>query len=376
MDIQMVDLHGQYRAIKDEIDAALQAVLDETAFIRGPEVERFERALADHLGGRHALGVANGTDALQIALMAAGVGPGDEVVTSAFTFIATAEAAALLGARAVFADIDPRTFNLDPARVEGLLTERTKALVPVHLFGQAADLDPLLEIARRHGLVVVEDNAQAIGATYKGRPTGFIGEAGCLSFFPSKNLGAYGDAGAILTNDDAFFERVRMIANHGSRKKYYNEVVGVNSRLDTLQAAVLAVKLRHLDRYTAARQAAADRYDALLADLPGLTLPYRASYGTHVFHQYTVRVAPEVAGGRDGLQAHLRARGIPSMVYYPVPLHRLPVFAEQAGPVHDDLAHTEQAAAEVLSLPMHTELTDEQLAYIADAVRAYVQPAA
>lgn len=375
MDLEMVDLRGQYLAIKDDVDAAIQEVIDATQFIRGSVVGQFECELAGYLDGSYALGVANGTDALQIALMALGVGPGDEVITSAFTFIATAEAAALLGAHAVFADIDPKTFNLDPAQIEALITPRTRAIVPVHLFGQPADLDPILEIARRHDLYVVEDNAQAIGSTYRGRKTGFIGDVGCLSFFPSKNLGAYGDAGAVLTGDGALYERMKMISNHGSKQKYYHEIVGVNSRLDTLQAAILRVKLRHLDAYTRARQAAADRYDALFAGSELVETPHRASYGTHVFHQYTIRIAPEVPDGRDGLAAHLKAQGIPHAIYYPVPLHRLPVFAQQEGARHGDLTETERAAAEVISLPMHTELTEDQQRYVADAVLDYVRQA-
>ena len=272
----MVDLRGQYLAIQEEIDAALQEVLTTTQFTKGPFVGKFERDLAGYLEGPYALGVGNGTDALQIALMALDVGPGDEVITSAFTFIATAEAAALLGAQPVFADIDPQTFNLDPARIERLITPRTKAVVPVHLFGQPADMDPILEIAGRHGLSVIEDNAQAVGARYKGQRTGFLGDAGCLSFFPSKNLGAFGDGGAVLAQEAALYERMKMIANHGSRKKYYNELVGINSRLDGLQAAILRVKLRHLDAYTEARRAAADRYDRLFQDAEPLTTPYRA----------------------------------------------------------------------------------------------------
>ena len=374
MDIQMVDLRNQYLEIKDEIDAAIQEVIDETGFIRGPQAAAFERELAQYVGSKHALGVGNGTDALQIAFMALGIGPGDEVITSAFTFIATAEAAALLGARAVFADIDPATFNLDPSKIEELITPRTKAIVPVHLFGQAADMDPILEIARRHSLPVVEDNAQAIAADYKGRKTGTIGDMGCLSFFPSKNLGAYGDGGAITSNDDELFARARMISNHGSQKKYYNEIVGVNSRLDTLQAAILSVKLRHMDRYVAARQAAADRYDELLGDIEAVTTPVRNTFGTHVFHQYTIRVNPDVKGGRDGLAEHLKANDIPHAVYYPVPLHRLPVFmgdAHAAG--HGDLTQTERACREVLSLPMHTELTENQQQRIADAIIEYIR---
>ncbi len=366
MSIQMVDLRGPYRAIQEEIDAAIQAVLDATQFIKGPAVGQFESDLAGYLGVPHVIGVGNGTDALQIAYMALGIGPGDEIITPAFTFIATAEAAALVGATPVFADIDPATFTLDPAHVEALITPRTRAIVPVHLFGQSADMDPILDLAHRHGLAVIEDNAQAIGATYRGAKTGTLGTAGCLSFFPSKNLGAFGDGGAVLTRDAALAERMRMIANHGGRHKYFNEIVGVNSRLDTLQAAVLGVKLRHLDAYNEARRAAADRYDALFADEPGVVTPVRAAYGTHVFHQYTLRIRD---GRRDAVQAHLKARGIPHAIYYPVPLHRLPVFAAEGRARHGDLRETERAAAEVLSLPMHTELTADQQERIAAAVR-------
>lgn len=362
----MVDLRGQYRAIRAEIDEAIQAVLDSTHFIKGPAVAQFESDLAGYLGVPHVIGVGNGTDALQIAYMALGIGPGDEIITPAFTFIATAEAAALVGATPVFADIDPATFTLDPAHVEALITPRTRAIVPVHLFGQAADMDPILDLAHRHGLAVIEDNAQAIGATYRGAKTGTLGTVGCLSFFPSKNLGAFGDGGAVLTHDAALAERMRMIANHGGRRKYFNEIVGVNSRLDTLQAAILGVKLRHLDAYNEARRAAADRYDALFADEPGVVTPVRAAYGTHVFHQYTLRIRD---GRRDAVQAHLKARGIPHAIYYPVPLHRLPVFAAEGRARHGDLRETERAAAEVLSLPMHTELTADQQERIAAAVR-------
>lgn len=365
--LEMVDLHAQYLAIKEEVDAAVQEVIANGQFIHGPVVAAFERELGEYLGGGHIVGVGNGTDALQIAFMALGVGPGDEIITSAFTFVATAEAAALLGARPVFADIDPFTFNLDPEAVEALVTPRTKALVPVHLFGQSADMAPLLDLARRRGLHVVEDAAQAVGAQYQGKTVGFLGDLGTLSFFPSKNLGAFGDGGAVLANDDALAARIRLIANHGSKQKYRNEIVGVNSRLDALQAAILRVKLRHLDAYASARTAAADRYDRLLADLPGLTLPHRAPERTHVFHQYTLRIAPEV--GRDRLAAHLKAHGVPHAIYYPVPLHRLPVFAADE---HAPLPETERAAGEVISLPMHTELSDVQQAYITDTIRDFV----
>ncbi len=373
MDIQMVDLRGQYLALKEEIDAAIAEVLDSTRFIKGPIVGQLESELAGYLEGTYVLGVANGTDALQIALMALGIGPGDEVITPSFTFIATAEAAALLGATPVFVDIDPQTFNLDPAKIEALLSPRTKAIVPVNLFGQAADMDPILDLAERHGLYVVEDNAQAIGSTYKGRKTGFFGHIGILSFFPSKNLGAYGDGGAVLTNDEALYERMKMITNHGGRHKYYNEIVGVNSRLDALQAAILRVKLRHLDAFIEARRQAADRYDALFAGNEAITTPHRARYSHHVFHQYTLRIAQHTPGGRDALSAHLKAKDIPHGVYYPVPLHRLPVFAEIVPMRRGEMTETERAAAEVVSLPMHTELSADQQQYIAEAVLEFVE---
>lgn len=372
MNLEMVDLRGQYETIRREIDASIGAVIDETAFIRGPEVGEFECKLAGYLDGPYALGVANGTDALQIAMMALDVGPGDEIITSAFTFIATAEAAALLGATPVFADIDPQTFNLDPDGIESMITPDTKAIVPVHLFGQPADMDPIMEIARKHDLYVIEDNAQAIGSSYQGVKTGFIGDVGTLSFFPSKNLGCYGDGGAVLTNDDELYRKMRMISNHGSERKYHNEIVGVNSRLDTIQAAILKVKLQHLDEYTASRRRAAAFYDSLFADSDLITTPFHAPDRTHVYHQYTLRVSEDVPGGRTGLSQHLAEQDIPHAIYYPVPLHELPVFAD-GGCRFDDLSETEHAAREVLSLPMHTELTEEQLEYVGRAVLEYVE---
>lgn len=368
MTIQMVDLHAQVAAIRNELDAAIGAVLESGAFVRGPFVAAFERELAEALDARFALGVGNGTDALQIAYAAVGVGPGDEIVTPAFTFIATAEAASLLGATPVFVDIDPQTFNLDPAKLEAAITERTKAIVPVHLFGQPADMDPILAVAERHGLAVIEDCAQSIGATYKGRPTGTMGDLGCLSFYPSKNLGAYGDGGAILSEDAALFERAKMIANHGARKKYHHEIVGINSRLDGLQGAILSVKLRHLGAWTEARQIAARAYDALFAGCDAVTTPYRGPNGTHVFHQYTIRVPADL---RDDLQTHLKSLGIPTMIYYPVPLHQLGVY-EALGYGEGSLPETERAGREVLSLPMHPELTLAQLRFIAESVQAFV----
>lgn len=365
----MVDLRGQYRRLKDEIDQAIARVLDSAWFIRGPEVSAFEDELAEYVGTAHAIGVANGTDALQIAYMALGIGPGDEVITPSFTFIATAEAAALLGATPVFVDIRPDTFNLDPECIAPLITPRTKAIVPVHLFGQSAEMDPIRALAEEHGIAVIEDNAQAIGATYNGQRTGSMGLMSICSFFPSKNLGAYGDGGAILTNDQDLAARVRMITNHGGQHKYFNEIVGLNSRLDALQAAILRVKLRHLEDFTDLRRLAAARYDALFGDSPIIKTPARDSRGRHVFHQYTLRVPR-----RDDLAAHLKSRGVPFGIYYPVPLHRQSVFAEAAAVA--ELPVTDAVSQEVLSLPMHTELTGRQQEYIGDAVMEHSKMAA
>ena len=370
----MVDLHAEVAALRPEIDAALAAVLDAGAFVRGPFVAEFEHALGrflDEDDAPHVIGVGNGTDALQIALMAAGVGPGDEVITTPFTFIATAEAAALLGARPVFVDIDPRTFNLDAEHLGAAVTARTKAIVPVHLYGQPADMTAVMAVARRHGLAVIEDAAQAVGAKWNGQTAGLIGQAGCLSFYPSKNLGAYGDGGACLARDEDSAARMRRIANHGAERKYHHTEIGVNSRLDAMQAALLSVKLRHLASWTDRRRAAADRYDERLgaSDTAGaleLGLPYRDPRAHHVFHQYVLRV-PTPGGStsgtsarRDALAAHLKAAGIPTMVYYPVPLHRLEVFAAD-GHAEGDFPEAERAAREVLALPMHPWLTDAQI---------------
>ncbi len=367
--IQMVDLQSQYQEIKDEIDAAIQQVIDDSSFIRGEDVTRFEEELADFLGGTHCIGVGNGTDALQIALMAAGVGAGDEVITTPFTFVATAEAAALLGATPVFVDVDPDTFAIDPERIADAVSPRTRAVIPVHLFGQTADMDAVRSVAQAHDLLVIEDNAQAIGSTYRGNAAGFLGDVGCLSFFPSKNLGAYGDGGAVLSNRDDLAHRARMISNHGSERKYFNEIVGVNSRLDTIQAAILRVKLRHLASYNERRQAAADRYDAPLQDIEGIATPVRASYGTHVFHQYTIRVK-DGHERREALRKHLHSAGIPTAVYYPTPLHQLPVFESDCR-ISGSLDNAEKAANEVLSLPMHPHLSAEQTEHICDAIQAF-----
>ena len=371
--VAMVDLAGQYEHIREEIDAALLEVVRSTQFIKGPVVEAFERELAAYVGTAHVVGCANGTDALQIAMMALGLERGDEVVVPAFTYVATAEVIALLGLVPVMVDVDPDTYNVRAEDVEAALTDRTRAVVPVHLFGQSCDMAPLLELARRRDLYVIEDTAQAIGAEYRagdesvGGMAGTLGTVGTTSFFPSKNLGCYGDGGALFTDDDVLAARLRQVANHGQSRQYYHDVVGVNSRLDALQAAILRVKLPHLDAYNAARRRTADAYDAAFADLDWLRTPRRADYSTHCFHQYTLRVAD---GRRDALRDHLRARGIAHNVYYPVPLYRQGAFAKTV-PAGFHLPVTEQLCAEVISLPMHTELDADTLDYVVEAVRGF-----
>lgn len=371
MNIQMVDLKTQYLHIKEEIDRELMEVLDTTAFINGPKVKAFQTALEEYLGARHVVPCANGTDALQIALMALDLQPGDEVIVPAFTYVATAEVIALLQLRPVMVDVDPDTFNVTAEIIEAAITPRTRAIVPVHLFGQSCDMEPIMEVARRHGLPVVEDNAQAIGADYTfsdGRiqKTGTIGQIGCTSFYPSKNLGCYGDGGAISLMDDELANRCRMIANHGqSSRRYYHDVVGVNSRLDAMQAAILNVKLRRLDEYAAARQKAAAYYDQAFAGIDALQTPARQHNSTHVFHQYTLIVKD---GRRDALQAHLQGRGIPTMIYYPVPLYEQEAYKNSMANKIDQLPVTDYLCKSVISLPMHTELSEEVLDYIASAV--------
>jgi dTDP-4-amino-4,6-dideoxygalactose transaminase len=364
MKLQMVDVLGQYHHIKAEVDAAIRGVLDSGQFILGKEVGEFERQIATYLGIREAVGCASGTDALQIALMAYGIGPGDEVITTPFTFVATAEVIGLLGAKPVYVDIDPLTFNIDPAQVERAITPRTRAIVPVHLYGQPAEMDAIMEIAKLRGIKVIEDCAQALGAAYKGRKVCTIGDVGCISFFPSKNLGAFGDGGMVVTHDSELAGRMRMIAAHGSRVRYYHEVLGINSRLDTLQAAILGVKAKHLDEWNVARRKAAGRYTALLQGTPVVT-PHAPPHCEHIFHQYTVRV-PQ----RDALDSLLKEKGIPHAVYYPVPLHLQKAFAMSGGK-KGDFPVTEQACEEVLSLPMHTELSEEQLVYITDTIKGF-----
>lgn len=369
--ISMVDLKGQYQKIKNEIDSEISKVIDSTAFINGPIVKEFQQNLAEYMGCRHVITCGNGTDALQISMMALGLRPGDEVITTPFTFIATVEVVALLGLTPVFVDVRPDTYSIDVTKIEAAITPRTKAIVPVHLFGQCADMERIMEIADKHGLYVIEDACQAIGAevTFRDgsrRKAGTIGTIGCTSFFPSKNLGCYGDGGAIFTNDDDIATRLRGIANHGSFVKYHHDLVGVNSRLDSIQAAILNVKLRYLDSYNSARQKAAATYCRLLSDGASITLPSVAPFTTHVFHQFTLCLDESI--DRAQVQEKLKAAGIPSMVYYPVPIHEQKAFAKfgcKAGdyPVAEKLCRT------VLSLPMHTEMTDEMQKYITDNLK-------
>ena len=370
--IQMVDLKRQYHKIKTEVDEAVLNVLESTAFINGKPVQEFAADLSSYLGIKHVIPCGNGTDALQIAMMALDLQPGDEVITPSFTFIATTEVIALLRLTPVFVEVDPKTFCMDPAALEKAITPKTKAIVPVHLYGHAAPLDEIMAIAYKNNLVVIEDNAQAIGGDYFSkngkRKTGTIGHIGTTSFFPSKNLGAYGDGGAIFTNDDLLADRMKMVANHGQHKRYYYEIVGCNSRLDTLQAAVLSIKLKHLDEYVKARQSVADFYDKKFANNPRITTPFRASYCSHVFHQYTL-VLNDV--NRDGLNTFLAEQKIPSMIYYPVPGHQQQMFA------HYDTAKvslpvTDWLTERVVSLPIHTEMDNEQLNFITSKVLEYV----
>lgn len=367
----MVDLRTQYERLKADIDSAISDVISSTAFIKGPDVRLFEEELQRYLGVRNVIACANGTDALQIAMMALDLKPGDEVITTNFTFIATVEVIELLGLRLVLVDPDPDTFNISIEATERAITPRTRAIVPVHLFGQCADMEPLMELAHRHGIYLIEDVAQATGAEYRFsdgtvKKAGSMGIIGCTSFFPSKNLGCYGDGGALFTDDDALAELIRSITNHGMKVRYYHDTIGVNSRLDTIQAAILRVKLRHLDDFNQARQRAAAHYDRELSGLPGIIIPVRAANSSHIFHQYTLRVE---GGERNRLRECLENEGVPSMIYYPVPLHMQKAYAH-LGYRADDFPVTTQLTGEVLSLPMHTELDDEQLAYITGCIRS------
>ena len=368
----MVDLKSQYEKIKNEIDAAVINCLSSTAYINGPEVKNFQANLENYLQIKHVIPCANGTDALQIAMMALDLKEGDEIIVPSFTFIATAEVVSLLKLTPVMVEVDENTFNITAEIIEKAITPKTKAIVPVHLFGQSCDMEKVMRVANEHNLYVIEDNAQAIGSDYTfsdgtTKKAGTIGHIGCTSFFPSKNLGCYGDGGAIFTDDDELAEKMRIIANHGQSKQYFHSVIGVNSRLDSIQAAILNIKLKHLDDYCAARQKAAAFYDEAFADIAELQTPAREENLTHVFHQYTLRVKN---GKRNELQKFLSEKGIPAMIYYPVPLYRQEAFAEFAAP---DLALpvTEKLCDEVLSLPIHTEMNEEILSEITNNVKSF-----
>lgn len=373
MNIQMVDLKGQYKKIQEEVDQAVLEVIRSAAFINGPTVKSFQANLEQYLGAKHVIPCANGTDALQIAFMALGLKPGDEVIVPAFTYVATAEVIALLRLKPIMVDVDPDTFNITADIIESAVTPNTKAVVPVNLFGQSCDMEPIMEVAKQHNLYVVEDNAQAIGADYTfsdghSQKTGTIGHIGCTSFYPSKNLGAYGDGGAIYTNDDDLASMLRMMANHGQNKRYYHAHVGVNSRLDSIQAAILDIKLKHLDAYAETRRAAAAHYDQAFANMEQLVVPVRQHNSTHVFHQYTLKVKD---GRRDELQAYLKEKGLPSMIYYPVPLYEQEAYKGLSDRHVDSLPVTDQLCKDVISLAMHSELNQEQLEHITETVKSF-----
>lgn len=371
--IQMVDTKNQYLKIKPAVDKAVIEVMESTAFINGKAVQDFAASLSAYLGVKHTIPCANGTDALQIAMMALGLQPGDEVITPSFTYIATTEVIALLRLTPVFVEVDAKTFCIDPSAIEKAITPKTKAIVPVHLYGQAAPMEEIMAIAKKHNLWVIEDNAQAIGCDYtfsdgSKKKTGSIGHIGATSFYPSKNLGAFGDGGAIFTNDDELAAKLKMIANHGQSRQYYHDVVGCNSRLDSIQAAILNIKLQHLDEYAAARNAAAAYYDNAFAGHAKITIPGRAAYSSHVFHQYTILLE---GVDREGLKKYLADNGIPAMIYYPVPGHKQKMF-EQFNVASTELPITDWLTERVISLPVHTEMDEEQLAFITSNVLSYI----
>ncbi len=372
MKIEMVDLKSQYFKIEAEINTAVMKVIKDANFINGPEVLLFANNLSTYLNDAHVITCANGTDALQIAFMALGLKPGDEVIVPSFTYVATAEVIGLLQLKPVMVDVDPLYFNITKANIEQAINSKTRAIVPVHLFGQCADMEPILNLAKEKGLYVIEDTAQAIGAVYTfsdgtQKKAGTMGDIGCTSFFPSKNLGCYGDGGAIFTNNTMLAERIKIIANHGQVKKYIHKYIGVNSRLDTIQAAILNIKLKYLDQYIAARRTAAYCYDQLLSGINGLHTPERARNSTHVFHQYTMVISN---GRRDALKQHLETAGIPAMVYYPVPLSEQEAFST-IGEVVGSLKETERLCASVLSLPMHTELTSQHQITVSEQIKSF-----
>ena len=368
----MVDLTSQYQKIKAAVDGGIQQVIDTTQFINGSATKEFASGLASYLNVKHVIPCANGTDALQIAIMALGLKEGEEVISIPFTFVATVEVVALLKLKPVFVDVDENTFNIDVNKIEEKITPRTKAIIPVHLFGQGADMEKIMKIAAKYNLIVIEDNAQAIGSELEMEgigsvKTGTIGHIATTSFYPTKNLGAYGDGGALFTNDDVIAQKIKIICDHGSAKKYYYDAIGVNSRLDSMQAAILNVKLKNLDVYNKQRQNTAEKYDAGLKDIPGISIPSRFEKSTHVFHQYTIKIAQN----REGLKEHLQEKGIPSMIYYPVPLHLSEAYRVY-GYKQGDFPVSEKIAKEVLSLPMHTELDVEQIEYICETIKEFV----
>ena len=371
--LQMVDTKTQYQKIKTEVDAAVIGVLESSMFIGGKVVNNFATDLADYHKSKHCIPCANGTDALQIAMMALGLQPGDEVITPSFTYIATVEVAALLNIKPIFVEVNKQTFCLDPEAIEKAITPKTKAIIPVHLYGHAADMEKIIAIATKHNLFVIEDNAQGIGCTYTFRDgtskkTGTIGHIGCTSFYPSKNLGAFGDGGAMFTDDDELANKLRMIASHGQSKRYYHDVVGCNSRLDAVQAAVLTIKLRHLDNYILARRKAADFYDAAFANNEKITTPFRAANQQHVFHQYTLQLTNV---NRDELSQYLTDNGVPNMIYYPVPAHKQKMF-DAFGGNNFNLPITDLLTDCVISLPIHTELDEEQQTFITTKVLEFI----
>ncbi|MFA5574128.1 MAG: DegT/DnrJ/EryC1/StrS family aminotransferase [Brumimicrobium sp.] len=373
--IQMVDLVSQYEKIKPQVQTALDSILNTAQFINGPDVHEFKKELSHYLGVKHVIPCANGTDALQIAMMALGLKPGDEVITPSYTYIATTEVIGLLGLKPVFVDCEKDSFNISPKAIEAAITRNTKAIVPVHLYGQACNMEEILKIAKKYDLKVIEDNAQAIGCEIMlddgtVKKTGAIGDIGCTSFFPSKNLGCYGDGGAICTNDDQLAEKLQMIANHGQSKRYYHDVIGCNSRLDTMQAAILRIKLPLLDSYIEARRKAADFYDNQFQNVSGLTVPFRNSFSNHVFHQYTLQLDDGI--DRDGLIEYLQSKDIPAMIYYPVPAHSQKMFSG-IETSYGNLENTDWLTSRVFSLPMHTELDETQLEYICTAVKEYIE---
>jgi len=373
LNIQMVDLKSQYMKIKPQVDQAINDVLSSTQFINGEHVKSFQNELAAYLDVKHVITCANGTDALQISMMALGLKPGDEIITPSFTYIATTEVIGLLGLKPVFVDCNPENFNISVDEVEKAITKKTKAIVPVHLFGQSSDMKSITSLAKKYNLFVIEDNAQAIGSNYLGfnqpQKTGTIGNIGCTSFFPSKNLGCFGDGGAMMTNDDELAKKLRMIANHGQSKRYYHDIVGCNSRLDNIQAAVLRIKLKELDQYILNRQKAANYYDQNLKDLDQLTLPFRNLDSNHVFHQYTLKLDDSIV--RDELIQYLAEKNIPAMVYYPVPAHRQKMFSKIPNS-YGNMKVTNWLSSRVFSLPMHTELSTLQQDYIIENISNFL----